>query len=74
MLTIYLRKNFGYGYFVVKTVLPSPFSAQKWLHGRKAKKTASKFIPTDRPKDRRKRMKHFHIFREYLNKYSYRGQ
>ena len=38
-----------YGYFVVKTVMPSPFSAKKWPHGHKAeRKTASDFVLTER--------------------------
>ena len=40
----------GYGYFVVKTAMPSLLLAKKWLHGRKAeRKTASDFDPTKRP-------------------------
>ena len=39
----------GYSYFVVKTAMPSPFSAKKWPHGRKAKrKTVSDFVSTER--------------------------
>ena len=39
----------GYGYLVVKAALPSPFSAKKWPHDRKAeRKTVSDFVPTGR--------------------------
>ena len=45
----------GYGYFLVKTVMLSPFSAKKWLHGRKAtRKAASDFAPTERLMSNRK--------------------
>ena len=39
----------GYGYFIVKTAMPSPFLAKKRVRGCKAKrKTASYFVPTER--------------------------
>ena len=41
-------KNVEYGYFVVRTVMPSPFLAKKWAYGYKAER---KLRPTQfRPK------------------------
>ena len=59
--------NFRVRLFHNKNYISITVLAWKWPHGQKAeRKTASNFIPTERPKGCWKEMEHF---KKYLNKY-----